>query len=137
PRSLLICLLLDMTPPRFLYLLLIYYNLSFPILHSPPPQTNLFFFTICFTILNNLPLLSSFSSVSPIFLLSRSFALPITFLLSLLASRYACLLFLTFVVSFSLPDVLPSSLLTFSISIYSLRFSWTRHHNLYKEINIF
>src|SRR5207244_12331048 len=109
-----------MTPPAFLYLFFIYYNLSIPILQTPPPQTTAFFFTICFTILNNLPLLSSCSSVSPSYLLSLD--LPITFLLSLLASRYACLLSLTFIVSFSLPDLLPSSLLTFSISIYSLHF---------------
>src|SRR5207245_10485472 len=88
----------------------------------PHPQSTAFFFTISFTIFNNLPLLFSCSSVSPSFLLSRSFALPITFFLSLLASRYACLLSLIFIVSFSLPDLLPSSLLTFSISIYSLRF---------------
>src|SRR5437870_10822360 len=111
-----------MTPAGFLNLFFIYCNLSIPILQTPPPQTTAFFFTICFTILNNLPLLSSCSSVSPSFLLSHSFALPITSLLSLLASRYASLLSLTFIVSFSLPDLLPSSLLTFSISIYSLRY---------------
>src|SRR5207245_9840696 len=57
-------------PVSFLHLL---QPFQFPSFKHPPPQTPAFFFTICFTILNNLPLLSSCSSVSPSFYLSRSF----------------------------------------------------------------
>src|ERR1043165_3896153 len=83
-------------------------------LTHPPPVTSLFFTIICFTTLNTLPLPSSFSKFSPIFLPSASFALPITFFALHFAILYSAVATLSLFVPFA-----------FSFAMYNRRFSFT------------
>src|SRR5206468_12970212 len=78
-----------------------------PSLIQPIPTTSLLFSTICLTTLNTLPFPSASSSARTSVFLSASCALLTTFLVSLLADRYAA-----------------SSLLVlvFRHSLYNLRF---------------